>query len=312
MINVVPTYDDKIEFDTVCCPTFQLVWNDFVKFFNGNIYFDNNIEFIRNLNKKLFDESMISDDYYFKIYGLKNYDLKFRIKKSLYEKFNQKSDILDDIDFNSNGNGYLFYTMLYRKFIYDKCFKIFENGNFGLKENVKFFGFDDSLIYKNQVDVLFYDNISYGIKLKSLNDEVILYKNPCGNTFNEIYNNLINLENNYSGSKKLIDGDKLRIPFIDFEVKKEYFEIENLVLKTNDNKRIMIENALQTVKLSLDEKGGEVKSEAALGVKVLSFDYHNMRKFYFDDTFALFIREKNKEIPYFCSLINDISKFQKV
>lgn len=311
MINVVPTYDDVISSDSVSCPTFQLVWNDFVSFFNGSIYFDDNIEFFKNLNKKLFDESMISDDYYFKVYGLKNFDLKFMIEKGIFEKFGQKSDILDDIDFFMNSNSYLFYTMLYRKFRYDKSFKVLERGNFGLKNNVRFFGFDDGFIYKNQVDVLFYDKDCYGVRIKSLDDEVILYKNPNGNTFNEIYNNLIELESKYNGDKGLVDGDKLRVPFIEFNVKREYYEIENLILRTDDNRRIMIENALQTVKLSLDEKGGEIKSEAALSVKVLSFDYHNMRKFYFDDTFALFIKEKDKKVPYFAALINDISKFQE-
>lgn len=311
MINVVPTYDDIIEFDSVCCPTFQLVWNDFVKFFDGSIYFDDNINFIRNLNKKLFNDSMISDDYYFKIYGLKNLDLKLRIEKGIYDKFGQKSDVLDDIDFKSSNNSYLFYTMLYRKFRYDKCFKIFENENFGLKENIKFFGFDDSQIYKNQVDILFYNQNSYGIKIKALNDEVILYKNPLGNTFNEIYSNLRDLEKNYTGQKELVDGDKLRIPFISFNVKKEYSEIENLVLRTYDNRRIIIEKALQTIKLFLDEEGGEVKSESVIGVKILSFDYHKMRRFYFDDTFAMFIKEKDKITPYFSVLINDISKFQE-
>lgn len=310
MINVVPTYNDIIEFDTICCPTFQLIWNDFINVFNGSIYFDN-IDFIRNLNKKSFDESMISNDYYFKIYGLKSPNLKLRIEKGIYDKFGQKSDMLDDINFKANGNSYLFYTMLYRKFKYEKSFKALENDFFGIKENIKYFGFYDSEIYKNQVDVLFYNKDTYGIKIKTLNDEIILYKKPKGKTFNEIYNNLISLKENYNGERNLTEADKLKVPFINFKTKKEYLEIQNLIIKTNDNKTIMIETAIQTINLSLDEKGGSIKSEAILGVKVLSYDYHKIRKFYFNDTFALFIKEKNKDIPYFAALINDITKFQE-
>lgn len=310
MINVVPTYDDVIDFDCVSCPTFQLVWNDFVSFFEGSIYFDEVNDFILNLNKKLFDESMICDDYYFKIYGLKNYDLKLRIEKGIFEKFGVKSDILDDIDFFSKGLNYLFYSMLYRKFRYERRFEVLDNGRFGKSDNVRFFGFNDGLMYRDQVDVLFYNADSYGIRIKALSDEILLYKNPLGDSFGKIYGNLMDLTNGYSGDRNIVDGDKLRVPFIDFSVKREYFELENVVLIAPFNRRIMIDKALQSISLVLSDEGGVVKSEASMGVKVLAFDYHNMRRFYFDDTFALFIKERDKNVPYFSALINDISKFQ--
>ena len=34
------------------------------------------------------------------------------------------------------------------------------------------------------------------------------------------------------------------------------------------------------------------------------------RYFYVDDTFAIFLREKNKPKPYFAGRIDDITKFQ--
>jgi len=34
------------------------------------------------------------------------------------------------------------------------------------------------------------------------------------------------------------------------------------------------------------------------------------RYFYVDDTFAIFLREKGKDMPYFAGIITDITKFQ--
>ena len=76
-----------------------------------------------------------------------------------------------------------------------------------------------------------------------------------------------------------------------------------------------IEKAIQTIKFSLDEKGGEIKSEAAidvmLGTTALSPEKEDEpRYFYLDDTFAIFLREKGRDLPYFAGRIEDITKFQ--
>ena len=34
------------------------------------------------------------------------------------------------------------------------------------------------------------------------------------------------------------------------------------------------------------------------------------RNFYFDDTFVIFLKEKNKKSPYFALRVNDISNYQ--
>lgn len=51
-----------------------------------------------NLNKESFTEDMISDSYYFKVFGPKTIKLKEEIVNGIKEKFNQTSDILDDFD----------------------------------------------------------------------------------------------------------------------------------------------------------------------------------------------------------------------
>ena len=122
-VLVVPTFVDRVDHDAAWCATFNLIWNDLkddlvkqdIKFNKNNIYVD-------NLNKELFKESDISNDYYYKVYGKKTLELKSKIEKNIKDKFNQTSDILDKFDWSddsldNNSNSlerYIFYTMLYR------------------------------------------------------------------------------------------------------------------------------------------------------------------------------------------------------
>ena len=74
-----------------------------------------------------------------------------------------------------------------------------------------------------------------------------------------------------------------------------------------------IQKAIQTIKFSLDEKGGEIKSEAAIDIPIgigSKPKKDEPRYFYVDDTFAIFLREKGKSKPYFAGRIDDITKFQ--
>ena len=48
-----------------------------------------------------------------------------------------------------------------------------------------------------------------------------------------------------------------------------------------------------------------------MDIKVMSFNPYDSRYFYVDNTFALFIKEKDKNVPYFAALINDITKCQQ-
>ena len=76
-ITVVPTMNDKITANSSWCGTFQLIWNDMKnKVVKKDIVFNPQLDMVKNLNKEDFNESMLSDDYYFKIYGPKSLELK--------------------------------------------------------------------------------------------------------------------------------------------------------------------------------------------------------------------------------------------
>lgn len=329
-VDVVPTMSDEIGANSSWCGTFQLVWNDMKnEVVKKDIVFDPQLDIVKNLNKEEFNTSMISDDYYFKIYGLKSQTLKEQIENGIKEKFNQTSDILDDFDWSeealNNPNDkrekrYFFYTMLYRKFDFLNKFNKLSDSTFANKyDNIKYFGIDKNTNNSvgKQIDVLYYnskDDFAVLINTKT-NDEVIFCKNPQGNSFNEIYDNMNKQEEKYTGSKEFGDADEFKAPNLNFNEKREYTELANKEFKTADPvyDTAEIEKAIQTIQFSLDENGGEVKSEAAIDMKVRVtslIDVNEPRYFYVDDTFAIFLREKGKSKPYFAGKVEDITKFQ--
>lgn len=316
-VEVVPTLSDKISKDTSWCPTFQLIWNDFKNdIVKQNIKFDKKLDMLDNLNKEDFTKNDISDSYYYKIYGRKNLELKSKIENAIKEKFNQKSDILDQFDWSNDAldsgedviDRYFLYSMLYREFEFNKKFDTF-NDKFKEIENVKYFGIiKDNDEIRDQIKVYYYnDENDFAIKLITKNnDEVIVIKNPNGETFEEIYNNIKDKQTTSFNS-----DDNFMMPKIDFNVLREYSELENKEIETIDG-IYTIEKAIQSIKFSLDEKGGKVKSEAGMDVKFeATASDKKIRNFYVDDTFALFLKESNKDKPYFALRVDDISKFQQ-
>lgn len=329
-ITVVPTMNDTITTDSSWCGTFQLVWNDMKnEIVKKDVVFNPQLEMVDHLNKEDFNESMISEDYYYKIYGLKSLELKEQIENGIKEKFNQTSDILDDFDWSEDAlddpndpdtRRYFFYTMLYRKFEFLQAFDKLDNGRFSDKyDDIEYFGIDKDTENSvgNQIEVLYYnseDDFAILINTKT-NDEVIFCKNPKGNNFNEIYENMNNKASKYRGSKSFENIDEFKAPKLTFDEKKEYTELENKTFKTANDHTAEIQKAIQTIKFSLDENGGEIKSEAGMSVTLSATAVgpqkgDKPRYFYVDDTFAIFLREKGKEKPYFAGRIEDITKFQ--
>lgn len=332
-ISVVPTMRDTITADSSWCGTFQLIWNDLKNdVVKKDIEFNPQLEVVKNLNKEEFDDSMLSEEYYYKIYGAKSLELKRQIEDGIKKKFNQTSDILEDFDWSEDAlddpnnpyiRRYFFYTMLYRKFEFLQEFDKLENGVFGKNyKDVNYFGIDKNTKNSvgNQIEVLYYnskDDFAILINTKT-DDEVIFCKSPRGNNFNEIYDNMNSEANKYKGSKTFKNVDEFKAPNLTFNEKKEYTDLEGKPFKTADPiyDTGEIVKALQTVKFSLDEKGGEIKSEAGMDVVFKATSVSEPKKedepryFYVDDTFAIFLREKGKSKPYFAGRIDDITKFQ--
>ena len=206
--------------------------------------------------------------------------------------------------------------MLKKEFKFEKAFEKLDNRKFGVYDNVKYFGIksDDVEELREQVDVLYYNSKDdFAIKLETKQeDEVILCKNPKGNTFNEIYNNITVQTEQYDGAKNLFEGELLKIPNISLNQKNEFTELQNKSFYHSNGDEYTIEQALQSIQFDLDREGGRIKSEAGMMNRYESAVMmpDELREFFIDDTFAILLIEENKDTPYFAGKIDDITKFQ--
>lgn len=100
-IKTVATLEDEITTNSVWCGTFQLVWNDMVNnVLKQDVVFTPQEKIVENLNKQTFKEDQLSEKDYYKVYDLLTLDLKEKIEKGIKKKFNEKSDILDSINWS--------------------------------------------------------------------------------------------------------------------------------------------------------------------------------------------------------------------
>lgn len=327
-ITITPTLLDNIASDTAWVPTLQLIWNDFKNdLCNGTVTFNEPLPIADSLSNESFTKDMISEEYYYKVYDLKTLELKKRIEDNIMSKFKQKSDILDKFDWSeealdqgdTNQKRYFLYSMLYREFEYQYEFQKLENSTFKDKENIEYFGLgsESKSLVRNQIKVLFYEddnNFAVSLKTKS-NDEVILYKNPSGNTFNEVLDNYKNKVSTYNGATSLSDIDTFKMPLLKLNIVKDYEELKNKEF-TSANPMYpigKINQVVQSVQFEINEKGGKVKSEAGMDVtfeNAIDPTVQTPKHFELNDTFVIMLKESTKDTPYFMARVEDITKFQ--
>ena len=313
-IEVLPTMQSKTNVqDRVWVATFQLVWNDFMdKIAFNQIKFPAGTPVIVNeLNRQDFTENDISEKSLYKYVGKIKKNTKKTITRAIKKKFNETSDIIDKLDLTPSDDRFLIYAMLKKDFEFVNPFDKLGVFNFRDKE-AEFFGIDSKSdkVLDNGVKVLFYNNSEdFAVVLDTNSkDEVFLYKTHNTKTFNYIYSDMLKKANIYSGDSAFSDVDELRIPNLKFFEEKNFEELANKRVKGTN---LIIEQALESVKFEMNNTGVKLKSEAALTAMTTALlPQEEPRLFYFDDTFVVFVKEKNKSKPYFALRVYDISNYQ--
>ncbi len=309
--KMTPTYTSKISsIDTnkVWIGTFNLVWNDFMNdIIGGKIEFeDGPSELADELNKQTFTINQLNSNSYFKTHGVATFDLKNKIENEIKQKFNENSKILDKVEWG-NPNAYVLYAMLKKEFNYLERFPTLKDNTFGnSKEKVQYFGIEPDTLQdaSKNVEILFYNSEEdFAIKLKTQeNEEVYLYRtNGQNKSFEENYQEMLEKQSKYDGEKKWNEHDILNIPFIKINDEINYDELCGRMIKGTN---WYIRQALQTIDFELNNYGGSVKSEALIEALKLAEAPIN-RKFVFNNDFILYLKEKDKQKPYFALKVDN-------
>lgn len=316
---ILATMNDEMpQGNTLWVGTFQIVWNEVIDNLTKHP-----IEFVggttvtaQNLNKREFNKSDIGEDSYYTKYGIVSPELKKEIEKGLKEKFNETSDILGAFNFTHDPMKMFFYAMLKKDFKFLEPFDKLSEGTFGTQnsEKVKYFGVNqnsDGKLYKN-VSVLFYNSLNdYAVKLNTkTNDRVILYRTDEQKKFNEYFEDIKKKDKTFNDRKYFGYYDRLKVPDLSLYLMTSFKDVEGKNIKNSD---FRIDQTIETIDFKMDNEGVKLKSEAAMMMRATSAfgAKPQIRYYYFDKDFVLFLIEEGKDVPYYAMRITDVASLNK-
>lgn len=331
-LHIKTSIDDEIVADSMRCGTFQLVRNDMVnEVVKQNVVFNPQIQIVENLNKQTFSNEYLSPNSYYSKFWLLTLDLKSEIEDGIKTKFNETSDILNQLDWSDvpqsddyydwkDEKRYGFYAMLKKIFNFENAFDELDKWTFDDKyDDIEYFWIkwgSDSKLY-SQVYVYFYnskDDFAVALKSKEWED-IILARGVEWDSFLDIYNDIVAKWDEYQKKHYFTKDDLLKVPNLKVKTLQEFKELENKDFYAADGDICNIEKALQTIEFELNKSWWYIKSEAWIGMmKTTSLampEEIEHRYFYFDKPFVMLWKEADKDLPYFATQISDITLFQK-
>lgn len=329
-IHVLTSIDDDVVNNSMWCWTFQLVWNDMVNnIVKKDVVFSPQLKSVENLNKQTFTNKELSSNSYYSKFWLLTLDLKDEIEKWIEKKFNETSDILDQLDWSNvpqsdsyyrgkSEKKYWFYAMLKKIFKFEKAFDERDAWKFADEyNNIRYFWikWSSSDQLYNQVYIYYYNSDKdFAVALKTLEwEDVILARWLGSGSFTDIYESILRKENNYQWKHYFTEDDYLKVPELRFKTLTEFYELENKEFEAKNWNICGIQKALQTIELELNKEWWSIKSEAWLEMSEGSiwpmFEIEH-RYFYFDGPYIMMLKESNKNLPYFAAQISDITLFQ--
>jgi len=105
----------------------------------------------------------------------------------------------------------------------------------------------------------------------------------------------------YTGDKNWNKNDVLNIPFIKINNEINYDELCGRLIKGTN---WYIRQAIQTIDFELNNYGGSVKSEALIEA-LKNAVFETGRKFIYNEDFILYLKEEDKEKPYFALKVDN-------
>ena len=298
--------------------TFQLVWNDLMnELIKGPVVFEGKkSKLAEQLNTQSFNKDMISENSYYTKFGETSPELRNTIENAIKEKFNETSDVLDAVNWTPGPERYTAYAMLKKDFKFLTAFDKLKMEKFGKnKEKVQYFGInkDSDKILDKTVHVMFYNSSKdFAIVIYTQTDDVLyLYRTNDDKTFDKLYSDMFIKRAAYEGDTKFTEKDLLKVPNIGIYKEQSFDELCNRKIKGTN---IQLDKALETVDFKMDNEGVKLKSEALIATEMSALmppKKIKTRKFYFDDTFVIFLQESGKDKPYFAMRVNDVAAINK-
>lgn len=322
-LDILSSIDDEIRDNSVRCGAFQVAWNDFL----DGIEVDNQSQVFAWLSKQNFKSNQISQaKNYYNNFGLFSLDLKSEIEKWVKAKFNENISLkfLSDWSIVPQSSDYYEWKKEKKYGIYSKfkklinlknSFEKLEDWTFaGVYDDIKYFGINCNSDKKyDNVNVLYYNSEEdFAVSIKTWWwDDIILSRWTKWKTFMIIYNIVMAKERNYLSEHKFTKNDCLKIPEININFEKELYTLKDQKFSDTDGQIYRVDTAIQDVAIGLDKSSWNKKDKKLVeSIELSNIIWDKYRYFYFENPFTIFIKESDKELPYFAAQVSDIKLFQ--
>ena len=295
--------------------------------FLDGIEVDNQSQVFAWLSKQNFKSNQISQaKNYYNNFGLFSLDLKSEIEKWVKAKFNENISLkfLSDWSIVPQSSDYYEWKKEKKYGIYSKfkklinlknSFEKLEDWTFaGVYDDIKYFGINCNSDKKyDNVKVLYYNSEEdFAVSIKTWWwDDIILSRWTKWKTFMIIYNIVMAKERNYLSEHKFTKNDCLKIPEINVNFEKELYTLKDQKFSDTEGQIYRVDTAIQDVAIGLDKSSWNKKDKNLVeSIELSNIIWDKYRYFYFENPFTIFIKESDKELPYFAAQVSDIKLFQ--
>ncbi len=283
-----PTYQSTLDEHTVnnlWIGTLDLAWKDLEEKVGGRIELEENIDIANELNNSSFSKEMLDEN-----------DYTINVTRTVTNGYNIETKLNKNLNF----------LYSFDNFNNDYNYTFGKDGT----DYIKYFGINNASKEElNQnVEVLFYNgNNDFAVLLNTKEgDEIILYRTDENKSFNEYYEDIKNKKGNYNGSTTFEENDELLVPYVNVNGTVAYNELVDKIIKNTNG--MYISNVMQDVNFNLNESGCNMQSHATMTTEYLSV---GSRYFWFRDTFIIFMKEGNSNMPYFALKVDNQDILEK-
>lgn len=297
-ITMNPSYQSTLDENTInnlWVGTLDLAWKDLEEKIGLNkIELEGEMPQIANdLNESTFSKEMLNPN-----------DYKINVERTVTNGYKIDATLNKELNFLESFDNFNDYKWTF--------------GN--SEEYIKYFGINNASpeeMNKN-VEILFYNKLNNGsllsndmaIKLKTKEgDEIILYRTDDKKSFDEYYEDIKAKTKNYKGRTEFSEDDELRVPYVKVNGMINYNQLYDKKIK--NSKGLYIYDVIQNVNFYLNERGCNLSSKATMVTEYMGIG-QDTKYCYFQDTFIIFMKEKNSDKPYFALKVDNNDILEKI
>lgn len=301
--TVTPVLNETIPHgkNVLWCATFQMAWDSAAAHFGRPLRLKPASKLADSLNRNPFDRRWVDEASIFTAQGRVDENLLKRIDDGSKKLTGEKSKLTDRLKKDSAPDNLVFYACLKKDLEFPQRFAKIGTWKLGMR-NVPWFGFTPEQRktgpLRQQVRVHHYgtkDDFVIELLSKARGDQLILAKLPGPpKTPGEVSRNI--LKRLRADAPHADAADLLAAPNIVAEKSVEFSQLADRTVAGTD---LVLRKALQTIDFRMDEKGVKLRSEAALSFGCSGPQHVFPRLMILNPPFALVMKRKNAQQPYF-------------